>query len=81
MYLNCLKKMPPGREEGGDPPPPTAPGGNSFTLYIHILLTLGEGEGDVSARISRERIAVVSGVIEHFNALFQERTTGFFESD
>ena len=64
-----------GGVEGG---PPSPPGGNSFTLYIHILLTLGGGEGGVRARISRERTAVVSGAIKRFSALFQERTSGFF---
>jgi hypothetical protein len=48
VFLNCLKKMPPGRGEGGDPPPPPAPGGNSFTLYnvhTYFIDTGWGGEG------------------------------------
>ena len=41
----------------------------------------GGGGGGVSAQILRERTTVVSGAIERFSALFQEQTTGLFESD
>jgi len=52
--------------------------GHIYSYFNNILLTLGGGGGGVSARISRERTAVVSGAIKRFSALFQERTTGFF---
>jgi hypothetical protein len=59
---------------------------NLYIFFHHVHTYFidtgwGGGGGGVSAQILRERTTVVSGAIERFSALFQEQTTGLFESD
>ena len=48
----------------------------TYIFYWHWV----GGGGGVSARILRERTAVVLGAILHFSALFRERTAVFFRA-
>jgi len=64
--------------EGGTPLPLPAWGQFLHPVHTYFIDTGWGGGGGVSAQISRERTAVVSGAIKRFSALFQERTIGFF---
>ena len=65
--------------EGGTPLP--LPAWRQFFHPVHTyFIDTGWGGGGVSTRISRERTAVVSGAIERFSTLFQERALFFFRA-